>query len=128
MSAYEATISSPLASATAHFNAPLDPADVDFLNSKLGHSLERQKNILLEEGQANRFLTILAWFHEALREGTAMALTKLLRTQLHADRDNRLAAGTRKSQVVGVPKLIGFLSPRPSGRNKLIAAVPSTVH
>ena len=64
----QAPISIPMVSPTPPFNIHLDHAEMDFLKKKLSDSQERQKNILLEAGQPNPDVTIVAAMEQVLRE------------------------------------------------------------
>ena len=120
-------ISIPVVLPTPRFNTHLDPADIDVLKKKLSDSQERQKNILLEVGQPNPYITIVAAFEHALHEGSATALTKPLRTQLEADGERRMTAATRRKYVLVVARLSSLLSATPSVCSPAMVTVPSRV-
>ena len=56
----------------------------------------KAKNILLEEGQPNPYITIVVALEQALHEGCGKALTKPLRPQLQADSERRMVWSTHR--------------------------------
>ena len=86
-----------------------------------------RKNILLEEVQKNPYGSVFAVLEQAPRECTAKATNKPLRTQLQTDRQQGRSAGTRKTQEVIVPTLLGMLSPTPSAGRPVKCTGPTRV-
>ena len=114
-------ISSPMVSPSPPFNVHLDLADVEFLQ-KLGNCQERQKNTLFEDGKSNTCQTRYGNAGiPAPRQGKAHR--KPLRTELQADRDKGLSAGTRK---LIIPKSLEMHSPTPSAGSRTITTALST--
>ena len=121
----QAPISSPFVALIHPFNIDFDPADMDFLKRKLTHAQKRQKNVLLEAGQLNPNCTIVAVLERALHDGSAMAVTKPMQTQLQTDREQRMTV--RMKEVLVAPRLLNLVSPTPSAGSPLMRTVPSTI-
>ena len=120
----QGSISTRMVSPTLPFNEHLDPADMEFLKKKVEHCKGRQGNVMLEEGEANPDVKVIAVFEQSLPEGKCIALTKPRRSQLQGDREKRLSAGTRN--VIDL-KSLDMLSHTPSAGSPAITTVPSTV-
>ena len=100
---------------------------MDFLKNKLSDYQESEKNILLEKDQPNPYGTLVGAPERAFRAGSAMALSKPLRTQLQKDRELRMMATTRPKEVLVVSRHLSMLSPTPSRGRPVIGRVPLTV-
>ena len=73
---------------------------MQFLKKKLGQSKARQENSPMSEGQANPYVKNVANIEEVLHEISAAMLTKPLRKQLQANRDERAATKLRRGEVI----------------------------
>ena len=120
-------IASPIIAPSPAFNTHLYLADMEFLKQKLTDCQERQKNTLLSEGQSNHYIKIVATLEQALREGSAIELTKPMQTQLQTDPDRRTSSTTRRKEVVVSSRLLNLLSTTASAGSTVLATVPSTV-
>ena len=117
-------ISSPVVNPYPTFNPQLDVADIEFLQKKLGESKVRLGTVLTNAIGENPYVKIVSVLEQSLREGSGIALTEPLRTQLQTNSENRFTVGSR--QVI-VPKSFGLLSPSSSTGSLAIAIVVSTV-
>ena len=82
---------------------------------------------MMSETQSDPYVKIVATLEEALHEGSATALTKPLRTQLHTDREQRMRACAPKKEVLVPQRLLSMLWPTPSTGSPVMVTVPSTV-
>ena len=105
----QAPFSRPIVSANPPFQTSLEPADVDFLRKRPNDTQERKRNILLDEGQLNPDLTIVAIMVHCLREQSAPVLNKTLQNQFQKDREGRKTSSTRRWEAIVPPKHLSLL-------------------
>ena len=67
---------------------------------KVSHCQQMQKNILMETGQKNPYLTTIEALKLALHETTEIAWSIALRTQLEPARERRILLMTHRKEFI----------------------------